>query len=805
MNDKIDVLDYIPKPPGNSPEAEEAIQDYWTCLVSRECSLLGRKDVLSGKGKFGIFGGGKELPQVALARSVSPGDYRSGYYRDQTILFALGQATVEDFFSQLYADAKHDPFSGGRQMNGHFSTPFLDASGHDLNHGHSPLNSSADVSSTAGQMARSLGLALASKKYKELPLLTEGSLFTDKGNEVTVCTIGDASTSEGGFWETMNAATVLQVPLVVCVWDDGYGISVPRELQTAKGSISEALSGLKPGKGQDGLDIYRVKAWDYANLRKIFAKAMNKSRQQQTPALIHVQECTQPQGHSTSGSHQRYKDKARLQWEIDMDGIPKMADWMIQKGFISPEEVDAMQKDAKKYVRKHHDIAWNKYYQPTQQAFDFIKSQASELAQAFPENQLLNKTIQKAVKRFQPEWHEMVGDVRRLVFALTGKSHPAKVALQNWLEEQYLSAADDYQTHLYSETDDSALKVATVPAVFSEDSPVKSGYEVLNANFDALFAKYPELLAFGEDVGKIGGVNQGMMGLQEKYGVERIFDTGIREWTIIGQAIGLAMRGFRPIAEIQYLDYLVYGLSPLMDDLATIRYRSDGQQRAPAIIRTRGHRLEGIWHSGSPMGMIVNAIRGMYMCVPRNMTQAAGMYNTLLQAKEPALVIEVLNGYRLKEKMPDNLGEFTVPLGVPEIIREGTDITVVTYGPLVRLADQAAEILEEKGIRVELIDVQTLLPFDLPNVIAQSLQKTNRIIFLDEDVPGGGTAYMMREVLDKQGGYRYLDANPVCLSAKAHRPPYGSRGDYFTKPNVEDIVDAVYEIMHESNPSRFVR
>lgn len=801
----IDLLDYVPNAPTDSKEAEEAIQDYWTCLVSRESSLLGRKDVLSGKGKFGIFGDGKELPQVALARAVKNGDYRSGYYRDQTIFFALKQASVEGFFSQLYADADNDPFSGGRQMNGHFATPFLDDKGNWLDQTQSPLNSSADISNTAGQMSRALGLAMASKKYRALSHLSQDSLFTNQGNEVSVCTIGDASTSEGGFWETINAAVVMQVPLVVCVWDDGYGISVPRKYQTAKDSISTALSGMASKRNETGLDIYKVKAWDYERLRKTFDKAINKSRKNHSPALIHVEDCTQPQGHSTSGSHQRYKDKARLQWEIDMDGITKMGDWLVKEGVISQDERVEMQVEAKKYVRKERDMAWAKVYEPAKAAFGMIKSHATILAQAYPNNHLLTETVAKTTKLFQPEWHELLAVARRMVFALAGERHPSKDALQVWLDEQYVLGEEDFDRHMYSEFDDSALKVDEVPAQFSDDSPMKSGFEILNANFDALFKKYPNLLTFGEDVGKIGGVNQGMAGMQDKHGVERVFDTGIREWTIIGQAIGLSMRGLRPIAEIQYLDYLLYAMSPLSDDLATVRYRSDGMQAAPAIIRTRGHRLEGIWHSGSPMGVLINSLRGMYLCVPRNMTQASGFYNTLLQSKDPALVVEVLNGYRLKERMPDNIGEYTVPLGVPEIMREGSDLTLVTYGPLVRLAEKALDVLAQMGISVELIDVQTLLPFDLPQVIVQSLQKTNRIIFLDEDLPSGGTAYMMREVLDVQGGYRYLDSEPICLSAKAHRPPYGSRGDYFTKPNIEDIIAAVNNMMHEYNPLKFPR
>ena len=799
----LDVTEYVPPTKRMSKEAREAVHDFWICLVSRECSVRGRKDVLSGKGKFGIFGSGKEVPQVALARSIRRGDYRAGYYRDQTLFFALDLMTVQQFFAQLYADPDRDVFSGGRQMNAHFATPFLDESGRWLDQTQMPLNSSADISSTTGQMARALGLALASKKYRELPQLASGSKFTRKGDEVTVCTIGDASTSEGAFWETVNAAAVMQVPLVVCVWDDGYGISVPRELQTAKNSISDALAGMESKPGSPGIDIHRVKAWDYPALRKTMKAAIEKSRKYHRPALIHVQECTQPIGHSTSGSHERYKSAERLQWEKDADGIERMAQWLIKKKYLTTAEVDKMRADAAEYVVKHKQIAWTELNHPIKAGHRTLLQYAEALTQAFPENKPVAKAARELKAMMQPELQEITALGRRMVLGLAGVSHPVKEKVKLWLERQYEKAARDYHTHLYAETGKKLDQVPIIPPVYSDASPNKRGFEVLNANFDKLFEKYPNLITFGEDTGKIGGVNQVMAGLQAKYGAERVFDTGIREWTIIGQAIGLAMRGWRPVAEIQYLDYLIYGLSPLSDDLATMRYRSDGMQVAPAIIRTRGHRLEGIWHTGSPMGMLLNAIRGMYLCVPRNMTQAAGMYNTLLQIDEPAIVIEVLNGYRLREVMPDNIGEFTVPLGVPEILRSGTDVTVVTYGPLVRMALQAADLLADLGISIEVIDIQTLLPFDLNQVIVSSLKKTNRILFLDEDVPGGASAYMMQQVLERQGGYRYLDSDPRTCTAKAHRSPYGSVGDYFTKPNVEDIVQAVYEIMHEFDPGKF--
>lgn len=799
----IDTIAHIPAKPKKSKLAQEAIADYWTCLVSRECSVQGRKDVLSGKGKFGIFGDGKELAQVSLARSVRKGDYRSGYYRDQTILFALNQVSVEGLFAELYADTKHDPLSGGRQMSGHYATPFLDKDGKGLNLMESQLNSVADISTTAGAMGRSLGLALASKIYKELDELPNAELFTKNGEEVCIATIGDASTSEGAFWETINAAVVNQVPLVVFVWDDGYGISVPKKYQTAKASISTAISGMSTGDGKPGIDIYTVKAYDYEGLRKTMKKAVDKSRKNHSPALVHVEDVTQPMGHSTSGSHQRYKDKERLQWEIDFDGNKKMAEWLVKKGFLTATEEATMRKDAKDYVSKHKKIAWQKVEQPAKEKFNLLKEQGASLAQAFPENTLLQETVARSMGLFQPEPHEVLAEARRMLYALAGQDHPSKITLQNWVNTQYAEAEEDYHTHLYSPHADSALKVEPVAAEYADDAPIKSGYEILNANFDALFQKHPNMVSFGEDVGKIGGVNQAMAGMQIKYGKTRVFDTGIREWTIMGQAIGLSIRGLRPIAEIQYLDYLIYAMSPLSDDLATIRYRSDGTQAAPAIIRTRGHRLEGIWHSGSPMGMLLGSMRGIYICVPRNMTQAAGFYNTLLEAKDPAIVIEVLNGYRLKEKMPANLGEYRVPLGIPETITDGADVTVVTYGPLVQYATKAAEILSKMGISIELIDVQTLIPFDINHTIVESLKKTNRIIFLDEDVPGGGSAFMMREVLEVQGGYQYLDSAPVCLTAKAHRCPYGSSGDYFSKPNTEDVIEAVNKMMHEANPGKY--
>jgi pyruvate/2-oxoglutarate/acetoin dehydrogenase E1 component/TPP-dependent pyruvate/acetoin dehydrogenase alpha subunit len=782
--------------------AQEVIHDYRICCISREASLLARKEVLTGKAKFGIIGDGKEVPQVAMAKAFRKGDWRSGYYRDQTLLFALGLSSVEEFFAQLYADCDNDPFSGGRQMNSHYASPTIDASGAWTTHTQQ-YNMSADMSPTAGQMARSLGLALASKKYRHIPELRSGSPFSENGNEVCFATIGDASTSEGVFWETLNAAGVLQAPLAVSVWDDGYGISVPIDYQTIKKSISKALAGFQRTDSEEGIDIYTCKAWDYPALCELYDKAIAKVRETHIPALLHIQEVTQPQGHSTSGSHERYKSPERLQWELEYDCIRKMREWMIAEGIASAEDLDKLEKEAKSYTRECRDRAWKAYKLPVQQDLAHLVGLYSQLEAALPGNAELGALHRELKNLLNPLFAELVQNAKRALFATAGVEHPVRNEIKDWLEKAAQKSHERYHTHLYSSSQHAALKVPAVPPVFSGESPVKNGYEVLNAFFDHQFSSNPYVVAFGEDVGKIGDVNQGFAGLQAKYGEERIFDTGIREWTIMGQAIGLAMRGFRPIAEIQYLDYLIYGIEPLSDDLATLRYRSDGIQQAPVIIRTRGHRLEGIWHAGSPLGMLLGALRGMYICVPRNMTQAAGFYNTLLQSDDPALVIECLNGYRLKERMPDNLTEFTVPLGVPEVLREGADVTLVTYGSCVRIAQTGIEWLEKAGISVELIDVQTLLPFDLEHRIVASLKKTNRIVFMDEDVPGGATAFMMREVLEVQGGYRYLDSAPRTLAARDHRPPFGSDGDYFSKPSAEDVFETVYELMREADPQRF--
>lgn len=779
----------------------EVLRDFWICCVSREVSILGRKEVLGGKAKFGIVGDGKEVPQVAMAKAFKRGDWRSGYYRDQTFMFALGLATVEDFFAQLYADTENDPWSGGRQMNSHFATPLIDDDGEWLDHRTLP-NVSSDISSTGGQMARAVGLALASKKYREIKALSNSTVFSENGNEICFCTIGDASTSEGVFWEAINAAGVQKLPMLVSVWDDGYGISVPKQYQTTKGNISEVLSGFKLNEKGEGFEIYVEKCWNYPALCELFEMATEKMRTSHIPAIIHVEDCTQQLGHSTSGSHERYKSPERLAWEREYDCNRVMGRWIVDAGLASEEEINALQEKAKTYVKDCRDRAWNAFNKP-------VKEEAGVLANIY--EQILNENSSEEVKALKkdfdqllnPHYSDFVKNARQLLFAVKKQQSAGVDALKSWLERSKNLAHKRYHSHLYSTSKYSALNVPVIPPVYSDTSPVKNGFEVLNKFFDKALEKHQNLFAFGEDVGKIGGVNQGFVGMQDKYGENRVFDTGIREWTIMGQAIGMAMRGLRPIAEIQYLDYLIYGLAPLSDDLATLRYRSNGIQQAPAIIRTRGHRLEGIWHSGSPIGLIVNSLRGMYILTPRNFVQAAGMYNTMLNSDDPALIIECLNGYRLKERMPDNIGEYTVPLGVPEVLMEGSDVTLVTYGSNIRVAMEGIKLLEKTGISVELIDVQTLLPFDLEHIIVESLKKTNRIIFMDEDVPGGATGYMMREVLEVQGGYQYLDSPPLTLSSRPHRPPYGSDGDYFSKPNPEDVYETVLKLMEETDPNRF--
>ena len=768
------------------------LTDYQCACESRETSLLGRREVLTGKAKFGIFGDGKEIPQVAVAKFFKPGDFRSGYYRDQTFMFANGLATVEQFFAQLYADpdVNNDPFSAGRQMNAHFATKFVNENGDWVNLAHLK-NVSSDIAPTAGQMPRALGLAFASKAFRKIKELHSLTNLSSNGNEICFCTIGDASTSEGHFWETMNAAGVLQVPLAVFVWDDGYGISVPKEFQTTKGSISEALKGFQKKEGTNGIDIYKLKGWDYAGMCEILEPAIQKIRDTHTPAIFHVEEITQPQGHSTSGSHERYKTPGRLEWEKEWDGLKQMREWIITNALANEEELIDIETNAAQFVKESKQKAWAKYTEPIKT----LVTKTVEILSVFDANPAIKKLSVDLAALREPMRRDIM---KTLATALDLAGNDATA---NGIREHYTKLqtayAKLYSNYLYNEGPKSALKVPVINAQYANDAPVANGYEVLNKYFDELFRTNNKVVAFGEDLGHIGDVNQGFSGLQDKYGVDRIFDTGIRELTIMGQGIGLALRGLRPIAEIQYLDYLLYGLQPLSDDVCTTHFRTAGQQSCPLIVRTRGHRLEGIWHSGSPMGMVINALRGMYVCVPRNMVQAAGMYNTLLQSNDPALVIECLNGYRLKEKLPSNLMAYTVPLGVPEIVKEGDDVTVVTYGSTLRIVLEATETLDKMGIRCEVVDVQTLLPFDIDHTIVKSLKKTNRIIFVDEDVPGGAAAYMFNKVMEEQGGYKYLDVSPRTLTGKAHRPSYGSDGDYFSKPNTEDVVAVIKEMMSE--------
>jgi len=780
---------------------KHVLEDYWFCLISREASLLGRKEVLTGKAKFGILGDGKELPQIAMARVFKKGDWRSGYYRDQTFMMARGLCSVEDYFYQLYAAADLDPFSGGRQMNSHFATPLIDSEGEWMDQTQM-YNVSSDVSCTAGQMARALGIAMASKKYRKIHI-SGSQQFSDNGNEISFVTIGDSSTSEGVFWETMNAASIMKVPLLVCVWDDGYGISVPVEMQTVKGSISKALEGFSVDKKGNGIHIYTVKGWDYAQLCATFETVTELIRKEHIPAIIHVQELTQPQGHSTSGSHERYKSADRLAWEKDFDCIKKMREWILMNELATEDQLEELEKQAETFTKEGKNNAWAEYNKSIKSEIEKLKEIYTDLPEEIKSEAILH--LQKDLSNMiNPTFAEVVQNARRLDIQLKRFKNLRIAGLDQFINHANSIAHKRYHTHLHSETKYSALNVPVKPAVFANDAPVLNGYQILNNFFDETLQNNPFVIAFGEDVGQIGDVNQGFAGLQHKHGLERVFDTGIREWTIMGQAIGGSMRGLRPIAEIQYLDYLAYAFSALSDDLATLRYRSNGIQRAPAIIRTRGHRLEGIWHAGSPMGMLVTSMQGIYLCVPRNMVQAVGFYNTLLQSDDPGIVVECLNGYRLKEMLPQNLMEFTVPLGVPEVLKSGTDVTLVTYGSCVREAQKGIDLLQGFDISVELIDAQTLMPFDLEGIILESLKKTNRIIFMDEDIPGGATAFMMREVLENQNGYQYLDSKPITLSAKNHRTPFGSDGDYFTKPSPEDVFDTVYNLMREAQPEKFI-
>ena len=775
----------------------EVLNDYYVACLSREASLLGRKEVLTGKAKFGIFGDGKEVAQVAMAKFFKEGDFRSGYYRDQTFQFAIGQATIEQFFAQLYADPdeNNDPNSAGRQMVSHFCTRLTDEHGNWLDLVNRK-NTIADLAPTAGQMPRSLGVALASKCFRSIKELKQFEHLSDNGNDVCFVTIGDAATSEGHFWEAVNAAGVMQVPMALFVWDDGYGISVPTKLQTTKGSISEALSGFQKKDDSNGLNIYKVKGWDYAGMCEAFEEGVRLARETHTPALFHVEEVTQPQGHSTSGSHERYKTPERLQWERDFDGLKKMREWILDSALSTDEELNRLESKAKLQVKDERTRAWEKYQEPIKRQVRKIVELSGSLATSIPNKA---NAIQKLTKELSTNREPMRRDVMRSLNAILNAAGDNDAAF--WAKDYYNDLLKEnellYNSHLYNIGEKSVLKITETKAVIAPDAPTINGFEVLNKYFNALFANNPLVVAFGEDVGKIGDVNQGFSGLQAKYGEARIFDAGIRELTIMGQGIGMAMRGLRPIAEIQYLDYLLYGLEPLSDDAATLHFRTKGKQSCPLIVRTRGHRLEGIWHSGSPMGMVINSLRGMYVCVPRNMTQAVGMYNTLLKGNDPAIIIECLNGYRLKEKLISNLLDFTVRLGTPEVIREGADITIVSYGSVLRIIQEAADVLELQGISCEVIDVQTLLPFDIDHRIVESLKKTNRILFVDEDVPGGAAAYLFNKVLEEQGGYRYLDVAPRTLTAKEHRPSYGSDGDYFSKPNVEEIEALVRKMMKE--------
>ncbi|UZD23319.1 thiamine pyrophosphate-dependent enzyme [Algoriphagus halophytocola] len=787
-----------------APDKETILQDFRIAMLSRHASLMGRKEVFMGKAKFGIFGDGKELAQLAMAHAFQLGDFRSGYYRDQTFMFALGELTVKQYFSQLYAytNVKEEPASAGRLMNGHFATRSLneDGSWKDLT---KKYNSAADISPTAAQMPKLLGLAYASKLYRQNKGLKEFKNFSLGGNEVAWGTIGNASTSEGMFFETINAAGVMQVPMVVSIWDDGYGISVPNEFHTTKGSISDALAGFERTDSQKGIEIIRVNGWDYEALLNAYHQAGQLSRKEHVPVLIHVLQMTQPQGHSTSGSHERYKSKERLQWEKDWDCINKFREYILSNEIATPDALDKIEAEVKVQVKKEKDAAWSLFSGEIKKELQEAVGLIRNAAQQSPRKVIINQMAEELAKTINPIRKDVVSTVRKVLMTMRMDDSKAKTELKTWLENQSGQIHDRYNSHLYSESEWSVLKQKEVPITYDEKSPSIDGREILQAFFDYTLENDARFFTFGEDVGKIGDVNQAFAGLQAKYGENRVSDTGIRETTIIGQGIGTALRGLRPMAEIQYLDYLLYALQILSDDLACLYYRTKGGQKAPLIVRTRGHRLEGVWHSGSPMGMILSSLRGMVVCVPRDMTRAAGMYKTLLKSDEPAIVIECLNGYRLKEKLPSNLGEFTVPMGKPEILREGKDITFVTYGSMCRIAMDAAEELAEIGIDMEVIDVQTLLPFDVSGIIGESVKKTNRVIFADEDVPGAGSAFMMQQVIEGQQVFRYLDSEPQTISAKAHRPAYSSDGDYFSKPSQEDIVEKVYAMMNEVNPKKF--
>jgi pyruvate/2-oxoglutarate/acetoin dehydrogenase E1 component/TPP-dependent pyruvate/acetoin dehydrogenase alpha subunit len=780
---------------------ENIISDYRLACESRQVSLLGRKDTMGGRSKFGIFGDGKEVAQIALARTFRPGDFRSGYYRDQTIEAAVGNLTWQQFFAQMYAhaDLEHEPNTGGRSMNGHFSTRWLDENGDWLDQT-KLYNSVCDISSTAGQMPRAVGLAYASKLYKANKQLHNLTTFSRQGNEIAYATIGDASTSQGMFWEAMNAAGVLQVPLLTSVWDDGYGISVPIEYQTTKGSISKALAGLQRNEDEPGVEIFTVSGWDYPALIETYEKAATICRTEHVPVLVHVTELTQPQGHSTSGSHERYKSKQRLKWENERDCNLRFRDWILKNGYATDEELEQIEVEAKETAAQSRNKAWQAYRKELDKEYLETIQLIQNAGRDSQFSSELSNVVHDLSKTYLPSRRDMVSSIRKTLRIIRKEEHPLKDHIKDFLRTSLDENRARFNSHLYSETHGSPLNVQSVAPQFSEESPIVDGREVIRTYFNALFERDEKIVALGEDIGMIGDVNQGFAGLQEKYGELRITDTGIREATIIGQGIGMAMRGLRPIVEIQYFDYIYYALSILTDDLASLRYRTAGGQKAPLIVRTRGHRLEGIWHSGSPMGTMLSSLRGMHVIVPRNFVQAAGFYNTLLRGDDPGLIVEPLNAYRQKETLPDNIAEICIPLGQPEILKEGNHVTIVTYGSMCRIVMEAASQLQSVGIEVEVIDVQTLLPFDINSSIVESIKKTSRVIFADEDLPGSASGYMMQQVLEKQNAYRWLDSAPVTISAKDHRPPYGSDGDYFSKPNMDDIFETVYQIMREAEP-----
>lgn len=784
---------------------KEILADYRLAVESREASLIGRKEVFMGKAKFGIFGDGKEVAQIAMAKVFRNGDFRAGYYRDQTFMFAIGELTMQQYFAQLYAhtDVEADPASAGRLMNGHYATRMLDDQGK-LKQISELKNSSADISPTAGQMPRLLGLAYASRLFRENPQLRSFTDLSTNGNEIAFGTIGNASTSEGMFFEAINAAGVLQVPMLTSIWDDGYGISVPQEFHTTKASISKALAGLQRSGEEKGFEIMVAQGWDYPGLIATYQRAEQVCREEHVPVIVHVDEMTQPQGHSTSGSHERYKSKERLAWESEYDCIRKMRAWIIDEVMILPEEVDAIEKEARQSAKQARDRAWKAFMldlKKDQETVSNILQRAKAESTNASEIEEIMTELSRTINATRLDTVKAAKKALRVLRDEAGLD--SRADLIAWIRQSEQENFERYSSHLYSESDQSALKVPRIDPKYTEDSPVIDGREILQMCFDSALSRDPRFVAFGEDVGKIGDVNQGFAGLQQKYGDLRVTDTGIRECTIVGQGIGLALRGLRPVAEIQYLDYFIYALQTLSDDLACLQYRTRGGQKAPLIVRTRGHRLEGVWHAGSPIGMLLHSLRGIYLLVPRNMTQAAGFYNTMLQSDDPAVIIECLNAYRLKEKLPDNIGEFTVPLGVPEVLRQGSDITVVTYGSMCRIVMEAADELERAGIRCEVIDVQTLLPFDIHHRILESVKKTSRLVLADEDVPGGATSYMLQQVTEVQDAWRFLDSKPETITGKEHRPAYASDGDYFSKPNVEEVFERIYEVMREAEPHRF--